>query len=157
MKHFEQLLEQNQARLRRIARSYAESFDYEDILQEIFLQLWRAREGFRGDAAPATWVFRVALNTAMSYARRRRSEHGKVSAARLAGTPQGQTEPDEQARLLEDFLGSLNDSNRAVLLMYLEGLDYTDIADVLGCQPRAATTRLSRLKTLYEQRYLGDH
>lgn len=144
-------------RLRRIAHSYGDGSDYDDILQEIYLQLWRGQASFRGDASPATWVFRVALNTAMSYARRRRSEQKKVADARLVCSPQIQAEPGEQARLLDDFLGSLNDTNRATLLMYLEGLDYTEIAEVLGCQPQAAATRLSRLKTLYEQRYVGDH
>lgn len=157
MKDFFQLLERNQARLCRLARSYSDGSDYDDILQEIYLQLWRSHGTYRGEAGHDTWVFRVALNTAMSCARRRRSERKRVDAVQANASSPAQAEPNEQARLLEDFLGSLNDTNRATLLMYLEGMQTAEIAEVLGCQPQAAATRLSRLKTLFEKRYLEDH
>ncbi len=154
MKDFQQLLEKNQARLYRIARSYSDGRDFDDILQEIYLQLWRSSGNFRGDATADTWIFRVALNTAMSWSRKRRAEQRKTKAVQSAHSSTCQTEPNEQARLLEDFLNSLNGTNRATLLMYLEGMDYTEIAGVLGCPPQSAATRLSRLKTYFEKRYL---
>src|SRR5947209_19748052 len=69
---FLDLLAQNHGRWRAIARGYAGP-EAEDLFQEILLQVWRSLRSFRGDSAPNTWCYRVALNTALSWRRSRRA------------------------------------------------------------------------------------
>ena len=150
---FESLLLENDGRLRHIARCYAPGHETEDLLQEIHLQLWRSRHSFSGDSHVNTWLYRVALNTAISFGRRRK--HREVSIEKPELIPASST-PDDSMHLLHEFLLSLNEINRSVLLMYLEGLSHAQIGEVLGSKANAVGVRLNRLKRDFEQRYVED-
>lgn len=150
---FERLIGENRPRLARIARSYAAQGEAEDLLQEILLQLWRAREGFRGQAQAGTWLYRVALNTAISHARRRPPPM-PVDAVEERLHSAG--DPLDPQQLLTAFLASLDEINRSVLLLSLEGLDNAGIAEVTGMRAGAVATRLTRLRQRFEQDYVGE-
>jgi len=140
--------------LRRIARTYAGARgEEEDLHQEILLQLWRGLASFRGDSAPGTWLYRVALNTALTW-RRRAGRDARADSAR--GGPPGQTtgEPRSEAAILEELLASLAPIDRSVLLLYLEGLSYQEIGEVTGLSAGAVGVRIHRIKRSYEDRYL---
>lgn len=100
-----------------------------------------------------TWVYRVALNTAISFARRRK--HTTVSIEQPEKLPLAGNSSDS-LYLLEEFLLSLNKVNRSVLLMYLDGLNHTEIGTVLGRRPNAVAVRLNRIKKDFEKRYVED-
>lgn len=152
---YESLLRANQARLVRIARHYAGQTDWPDLLQEISLQLWRSHDGFDGRSDPATWVYRIALNTAISW--RRRAGSGPVTS-QLAEhhEPVGHTGPGDELALLDEFLATLDPVNRAVLMLDLDGLGREQIADVLGLTPGAVAVRMTRLRQIFEQRYVEN-
>lgn len=149
---FEQLIAENRARLARIARAYANRGETEDLLQDILLQLWRSRGGFRGQSTASTWLYRVALNTAISHCRRRRppTTSDPIDPVGSTGDPL-----DEQV-LLATFLRSLNEIDRSTLLLYLEGLDHPQIAQVLGASAGAVAVRLTRLRKRFEAQYVED-
>jgi RNA polymerase sigma-70 factor (ECF subfamily) len=151
---FALLVKTHGPRLARVARSYARGEERRDLLQEIWLQVWRGLANWRGDAALSTWAYRVALNTAVSHVRRavRRPEAPLLEPAE---TPGADTTESER-RLLEDFLASLGDADRAAMLLYLEGLSHDEIAEVMGATPGAVGVRLSRLKAAYKRRYLEE-
>jgi RNA polymerase sigma-70 factor (ECF subfamily) len=140
--------------LRRIARTYAGARgEEEDLHQEILLQLWRGLASFRGDSAPGTWLYRVALNTALTW-RRRAGRDARADSA--SGRPPGETAgtPRSEAAILEELLASLGPMDRSVLLLYLEGLSYQEIGDVTGLSASAVGVRVHRIKKSYEDRYL---
>ena len=149
---FEQLLSSNEPRLKRIAHSYGGA-DWQDLLQEIHLQLWRSRDRFRGDSEASTWLYRVALNTALSFRRGK-----KIFTQPLDDKPEQGTagQPLDQAVILREFLASLNQANRAVLLLFLEGLGNDEIAKVVATSAGSVATRLTRLKRQFEQTYLEE-
>jgi len=148
---FETLIAENGGRLLRIARTYAPAHDVEDLLQDMHLQLWRSRASFKGASHVNTWLYRVALNTAISFARRQRKVTVPIERPEEI-IADGQA--SDSLHLLREFLQSLNGVNRSVLLMYLDGLSHAEIGAVLGSQPNAIAVRLNRIKRDFEQRYV---
>lgn len=143
---FHSILQENRDRVSRIARVYA-GVDAEDLVQEILLQVWRSLPGYNNQATLSTWCYRIALNTAINWRR---------NATRVKRQPPGQrvtsdaimaprTDTDD-VRLLERFLQSLSEVDRAVLLMYLEDLTSVEIAESMGVSCGAIRTRISRIR-----------
>lgn len=147
----EQVISDNEARLARIARQYAGPNDWQDLLQEIAVALWKGLPGFEGRSSLSTWVFRVAVNTALQYVRKRRP-----ASEALAHEPAGSTDVEDPVALLETFLGRLDPVNRAVLLLDLEGLSREEIAEVIGISPGAVAVRMTRLKHRFNEEFVEE-
>jgi RNA polymerase sigma-70 factor (ECF subfamily) len=134
-RRFLELVNANDRRLRRIARGYAGG-DWPDLHQEILLQVWRGLDSFAGRASASTWLYRVALNTALTWRRR------AIPAARVISARETVPEP----------VGI----DRAILLLYLEDASYAEIAEVTGLTQGNVGVRLNRLKRAFIDRYIGD-
>jgi len=154
------LLETHGDALRRIARFHAGSGGEEDDLhQEILLQVWRSLPSFRGESAPGTWLYRVALNTALTWRRRTRRGDAKAALLDPARDDRASAAADyhrADADILADFLGSLRGPDRSVLLLYMEGLSHREIADVTGLGESAVGVRIHRMKRAFTERYVED-
>jgi RNA polymerase sigma-70 factor (ECF subfamily) len=147
------LIQANRGRLTAIARSYADRDSYEDLVQEIYYQLWRSRESFEGRSEIDTWVYRIALNTAISFLRgavRRPKLVTNVEPYDLEPVSAG-TEPQDQTDLLSTFMSGLNKVDRAILILYLEDKSYGEIGTVLGLKAGSVGVRLNRMKTRLQQ------
>lgn len=148
---FGELLEQHRKIVFKVANSYARlTDDRADLAQEISVQLWRAFPGYDEARSFSTWMYRIALNVAISHLRnaKRRDTH-TLPLDELAheGALVGSiVEPDERVRALEAFMGQLDALNRALLLLVLEERSYREIADILGLSETNVATRISRLK-----------
>jgi len=154
---FEEVVAANQRRILAIARSYAPPNERQDLCQEIMLQMWKGLDGFQGRSAPSTWVYRVALNTAITF-RRKNGRRIDPSASALDEGGHDPVAPPSVATeiaILEDFLQSLGKIDRAVFLLYLEDLSYRDISDVTGLTESHVGVRINRLKKAFIQRYCG--
>lgn len=147
----EQIIDENGSRLRRIARQYAGANDCQDLLQEICVALWRGLPGFEGRSSLSTWVFRVAINTALQFVRKR-----QLPTAPLVHEPAGNPDVGDPLAVLEVFLASLDPVNRAVLLLDLEGLDREEVANVLGLSPGAVAVRMTRLKQRFNEQHVEE-
>ncbi|WP_043690116.1 RNA polymerase sigma factor [Luteimonas huabeiensis] len=150
---FTAMLQANQPALVRLARRYAGPQDWQDLLQDMHLQLWRSFAGFEGRAQRSTWVYRVALNTALSHVRRPRREHRPLDEA---AEPADAGHPLDPLDVLDAFLATLDPVQRSVLLLDLEGLSREQIAEVLGSTPNAVAIRMTRLRQAYETRFVND-
>lgn len=150
---FERLLQDNHARLVRIARQFTAGDGWQDLLQEIRLQLWRSLDSFRGQAQVSTWVYRIAMNTAISHQRRQPPQHAGDQAID-PDSHVGSRGADDAIGLLREFLAALDPVNRALLIMDLDGLEREQIAQVLGLSVNAIAVRMTRLRQTFEQRYL---
>lgn len=149
----EKVLRENKAALARVARVYAaEPSDQQDLLQEISIRLWRGLDSFKGKSKLSTWVYRVAINTALQFVRKQ-----KPASATLKQEPQEFGGMDDALMLLEEFLAALSPVNRAVLLLDLEGLDRHEIADIMGLSDGAVAVRMTRMKKSFTQQYLEDN
>jgi RNA polymerase sigma-70 factor, ECF subfamily len=151
---FDELVAANQRRIVAIARSFTRGDEYQDLCQEILLQMWRGMGGFQGRCAPATWVYRVALNTAISFRRKngRRIEFSTMPAGSEPPAPAG---TENALIVLHEFLRSLGEIDRAVFLLYLEDLTYREMSEITGLTESNVGVHINRLKRLFTERYGG--
>ena len=156
-RRFEEIVAANRRRILAIARSYARGDERRDLCQEILLQMWKGIDSFGGRSAPSTWVYRVALNTAISYRRRNGRHVGQLDgpAGRPTRDPVAPPSPEHEILILEEFLHSLGKIDRAVFLLYLEDLAYFEISEITGLTESHVGVRINRLKKTFTQRYCG--
>jgi RNA polymerase sigma-70 factor (ECF subfamily) len=119
----------------KVVRAYAFTpQDREDLFQEIATQVWRSVESFRGDSAVATWIYRIALNVAISWTRsetkrRERKQTFDEIAPALQASPHNH---NRQLEWLYDQIAQLNELDRSLTLLLLDGFSYRDMASLLG-------------------------
>lgn len=121
------------------------SEDKNDLYQEIILQAWKAYPRFKGQAKVSTWLYRVALNTAISTTRKKRIKHHYEEHI-LLNFPDPMTGDDEQYKLLYNAISLLPELERALVLLYLEDKAYSEIAEIMGISVSNVGTKLARIK-----------
>ena len=143
---FDAILARNRGRFAAIAHAYA-GHESDDLLQEILLQVWRGLKRFEGKSSVDTWCYRVALNTALSWRRTlgRKKKHLPAEAADV-GNIKGSVDAHDELALLQQFLATLSDAERAIVLMYLDDLNGKEIAEVTGLSEGAVRVRIHRVK-----------
>jgi RNA polymerase sigma-70 factor (ECF subfamily) len=137
--------------INKVVRIYTrDSEDSRDLFQEIVFQLWRSYRSFRGESNVTTWLYRVALNTAITALRKskRKPEQEELKDEVIASMQSHQS-PDksEQIQLLYLAIKSLGEVDRALVMLYLEDLSYKEIADVLGLTEDNVGVKLNRIKS----------
>lgn len=144
------LLARHAGLIRKVAAAYCrDRGGRDDVVQEILLQLWRSRERYDGRCKESTWVYRVALNTAIARHRReRRHAEGRREGVPLDELPRaaGDDERDAIVERLVAAIGTLPALDRALVLLHLDGNDHATVAEVLGLTPSNVGTKLHRLK-----------
>jgi RNA polymerase sigma-70 factor (ECF subfamily) len=147
-REFLALVNAHRAALHRVCRGYtATPGDREELFQEIVHQLWRSYPTFRGDATPVTWVYRVALNTAITATRRRTRRPALVPLESTAEPASLETGEDAtRLALLYRAIRKLDGVERALIMCYLDDLSYKRIAEVLGISESNVGTKLNRTK-----------
>lgn len=153
---FERVVQQYGAGLRRLANAWErDPAAQEDLLQEILLAIWRALPRFRGEASERTFVFRVAMNRALTHRFRQPPRGEPLDAVREAPdpgrTPEAAATISEQRARLVSAIQSLPVATRQILTLALEGLSRGEIADILGISENNATVRLSRARRALQE------
>ncbi len=149
-KSFVQQLRENQNIIHKICRLYTSSQDaHKDLFQEITIQLWKAFPKFRGDSKFSTWAYRVALNTAITLYRKstRTVATTEYDVTRHFFTADDYNyEIEEQLDRMYRAVYQLNDNEKAVIYMYLEDKDYSEISETLGISEVNARVKMNRIK-----------
>ena len=151
---FEALLHEHRRIVFKVAGLYSRTTaDHEDLVQEISVQLWRSFARYdERQAKFSTWLYRIALNVAISQARRERwSEADRFEPLEThhletVGGGEAISEQDERLAALYAFIAQLNPLNRALILLYLEDRNYTEMAEILGISETNVATKISRIK-----------
>ena len=143
-------LEDNQNIVHKVCSLYTNDKDsHNDLFQEITIQLWKAYPKFRGDAKFSTWMYRVALNTAITLYRkskkRVKTQDFDSVLYKIKATDYDDTE-ERQLTLMYDAVKQLGDIDKALVFLYLEDKDYTEIAETLGISEVNARVKMSRVK-----------
>jgi len=143
------LLDEHRLILFRVVQTYTRSVDdREDLAQEITLQLWRSFGRYDQRERFSTWMYRIALNVAISFVRREtvRNRHLSPDLGHLIETIEDPAQRSDELRWIYDFIGRQEPLNRALLLLYLDGHAYDEIAKVLGISETNVATKIGRLK-----------
>ena len=155
---FSARLDEHKGIVCKIAHAYARNpEDWKDLCQEIILQLWKSYPRFDPRFKFSTWMYRVALNVAIStYRRERRRPNTVVSLEELVVEPAAQpeqTELDQHVAELYRIIGQLDELNRALMLLYLDDTSYRDIASILGISETNVATKINRLKLKIKEQF----
>jgi len=160
-RQFDELLAAHGAALGRLAASYTNTAsDRDDLLQEIAVAIWQALPRYRGECSPRTFIFRIAHNRAIAYLSRARSQAHAVDEEMDVRDPAPDPESglacEERSRRLHQAVHRLPVPYRQVITLTLEGLDYSEIGEVLGISGTNVGARLTRarqmLRELLEER-----
>lgn len=144
-------LSENQNIVHKICRLYTHNQDaHNDLFQEISIQLWKAFPNFRGESKFSTWAYRVALNTAITMYRKstksiQTSDYENFSY--YIKNEEYDDEVEDQLKIMYKALQMLNDIDKALVFLYLEDKDYTEISETLGISEVNARVKMNRIKT----------
>ena len=151
---FLKLIEENRPKILKICRVYAWSpSDRDDLYQEILFQIWRALPGLKKNVYADTWLYRVALNTSISFVRKdaARNKHAtphepRVLARRIEFSQGSDHLGADRLADLYDAIAELNAIEKALIVLFLEDLSYEEIADALGLSVNHVGVALHRAK-----------
>lgn len=152
---FTLLVEQHQRALLKVCWAYGyTAHDRDDLFQEIAARLWRSFERYDRERPFSTWMFRIALNVAIDFRRRKRrweivSSHSELVDSAVDGS--SDKEKSEQLSELRELLEKQTDADRAILVLHLEGNSNREIGEVIGISESNVGTRISRLKHAMKQ------
>ena len=147
---FIRLVSEHRGMLYKVCRLYCfTEADRQDLFQEIVFQLWRSFPSFRGEARISTWLYRIALNTAISGLRKKQSLIRTVDPERLPTELQDiqySAEKEEQVRLLYTAIEQLSEVERALTMLYLEDRSYQEMEEILGISQNNLRVKMNRIR-----------
>ncbi len=150
-REFSELIQKNQAIIHKITRVYENAWaDREDLFQEICLQLWKSYPNFREEAKFSTWMYRVALNTAISNIRKKKNGFA-LESLKEHQMPAESTVDTENSKLLYNAISKLNRIDKAIILLWLEEKNYEEIATIMGTSKSNVSVKLVRIKRKLEE------
>lgn len=143
---FEELVKQEKGTIYSICLMFAPDRDQaDDLAQETLVNLWLGLPKFRGDSSSHTWVYRVTLNTCITYERKKKRQPDKADLIEVSLSDE-ESDDSENARRLHRRIQSLERFDRAIILLWLEGLPYDEIGDIVGISANAVGVRLVRIR-----------
>jgi|TARA_R110000744_G_C18958847_1_gene516609 RNA polymerase sigma-70 factor (ECF subfamily) len=144
-------LQDNQNIVHKVCTLYTNDRDsHNDLFQEITIQLWKAYPKFRGEAKFSTWMYRVALNTAITLYRKRKRRIDTADYESIIFKIKAEVydETEElQLKLMYKAVKQLNDVDKALVFLYLEDKNYAEISETLGITEVNARVKMNRIKT----------
>jgi RNA polymerase sigma factor (sigma-70 family) len=155
---FQTLVDEHKKILYKVCNSYCRNRDdREDLAQEIIVQLWRSFGGFDERYRFSTWMYRIALNVAISFYRREstKARHVLSDNERVLEAVDERAKPPDDIQLLYQVIDGLDPLNKALMLLYLDGNSYAEVAEVLGISETNVATKISRLKKTMKEQLSG--
>ena len=146
-KTFLKIVDENQGIIYKVCKMYRNSKeDQEDLFQEIVLQLWKAFPNFRQESKASTWMYRIALNTAMLIFRKKKIELDFKETIPANIYPKNYDEPSENEERMFEAFRTLNEAERAIIALFLEDYSYKEIAQITGATENNVGVKISRIK-----------
>ncbi|MDH6253476.1 RNA polymerase sigma-70 factor (ECF subfamily) [Chryseobacterium sp. H1D6B] len=147
---FETKLKEYKLLIYKVCRMYKDNDDdIQDLYQEIIIQLWKSFPKFRGESKFSTWLYRIALNTALtSYSKQKRAI--QTSDVELYNIQMPYEEDiglkEEQHQQLHTAIQQLNDVEKSIVILYLENKSYDDMEEILGISNATLRVKMNRIK-----------
>ena len=129
----------------------------EDLAQEIIFQLWRSYDSFNSEYKFSTWMYRIALNVAISFYRKESRSAKTISFPETVPDVEdkndGSHHTEENISLLQQFIHELKELDKALMILYLEEKNHKEIAEILGITETNVATKISRIKEKLKQKF----
>ena len=154
-KQFEKHINEHELLLHKVCRIYAYTdADRQDLFQEIVIQLWKAYPKFKGDAKLSTWMYRVAINTAITALRKKKDFITSYEPAclpiHMSDDNLSQAE-EERLRQLYKAIEQLSQVEKAIVMLYMEERSYSEMEDILGISQGNLRVKMNRIKEKLRQ------
>ena len=155
---FLKLLDEHKLIIYKICNAYCKNAsNRDDLVQEISYQLWRSYNNFNGSVKFSTWMYRVALNVAISFYRSTKRIENIITLEEPVTEPadafENITEREKDIATLQQFIGELKELDKALMILYLEEKSYNEISEILGITETNVATRISRIKDKLKQKF----
>lgn len=142
----------------KIANSYCNDAETrKDLVQEIIIQLWRAFDRYDDQYKQSTWIYRIALNVAISFYRkenRRKEISNPLTDSILSLADDGLAhETESNLGLLQQFISELKELDKALMLLYLDEKSHKEISEIIGITETNVATKIGRIKSLLKQKF----
>ncbi len=157
---FLSVIEQHKGIIYKVANSYCRNIeDRKDLIQEIIYQLWRSFGRYNDQYKYSTWLYRIALNVAISFYRKdsKRSGHASELTTDIIVVAEEKDDLSPQLHLLQRFISELPELDRAIMILYLEEKNYKEIADILGLTETNIATKINRIKNKLKGKFSTIH
>lgn len=146
-KDFETKIRENELIIYKICRLYAHTAaDRDDLYQEIVYQLWRSYQRFRGESLFSTWLYRVAINTAIASLRKQSQVVTNIDEQPVSSIPDTAGTEEEQLKELYKAISRLNEIEKAIVMLYLDDRSYEEMEAIMGISSGTLRVRMSRIK-----------
>jgi RNA polymerase sigma-70 factor, ECF subfamily len=145
---FEDWLSKHKALIFKIVRAYTlTAMEQEDLFQEIIIQVWHSVPKFRGEASVVTWLYRIALNTAIKWTKKERKHYQSETLDGVQYILQeGRIQTDERLTWLYEEIYKLDEIDRSITLLLLDGFSYKEMASMLGISESNIGVKINRIK-----------
>ncbi len=142
------LINENQHIIYKVCYVYAsDDYTIEELFQESVINIWKSLSGFRSDCKNSTWIYRVTMNTCISYMRKKSSKPETIPISiQLADTMSDNTESNHYLQEFYRLLNGLGKLEKALVLLYLEGKKHQEISEILGISVNNVAVRFNRIK-----------
>jgi RNA polymerase sigma-70 factor, ECF subfamily len=161
---FKKLIEEQKARIQSVCRYFSkDQADQKDLYQEILINTWKGMDSFRGDAKPGTWMYRIAVNTAMGFAgktKKRLQFSLSLEKSNLKSFTDEELlsfDPENEWLLgeMEICINQLSVIDKVLITLLLEDLSYREIADVVGITEPNVRVKIHRIKNELHNKMKG--
>lgn len=148
---FTRLIKENKGIVYKICNTYcADKIDRDDLAQEIIYNLWKSFNSYNAEFKFSTWMYRIALNVAISFYRQEKKfkNHDSISEGLIVFEENTETknETENNLRLLQSFINELKEIDRAIILLYLDNNSHREISEITGFTETNVATKINRIK-----------
>lgn len=161
--YFKEIMEQHKGILFKVARAYcSDDDDRQDLIQEIMIQIWQSIHKYNDQYKISTWLYRISLNVAISFYRKsstrakKQVELTEPMAEMLTeqtSEKEEHLEKEQHLNLLEQFICELKEIDKALMILYLEDKNHTEIAEIMGISVSNVGTKIGRIKDKLRTRF----
>ncbi len=157
---FQKIISENKGIIYKVSNAYCIiEAERQDLIQEIIIQIWKSFPNYNSKYKISTWIYRIALNVAISLYRKQNSQK-KLTTVSIddyqLSDESANVEKELQIKQLYKFIHELKELDRALILLYLEEKNYKEIAEILGISHTNVATKISRIKILLKQKFTTD-
>jgi len=147
---YQKIYEENYPKVMRLCMGYTAGNESlaKDLVQETFIKIWQNLDSFRNESGIGTWIYRICVNTCLAEIRRERKKERElqIDSLQVSDSNDNPAEKEDMLVQLYKCINKLSSTNKAIILLELEGLPQLEISEIIGIKHEAVRTRIHRIK-----------